>query len=115
MRHHGNLIKESLNIVFKSNFHYYVHKDTKERTVPMKSKKKIDQNVINIANEIIDTHLNSLETLTQWGINCTLYCIAISCKEVFNDISTPEQQNKTFDRPKWFVNLEKNIERLRTI
>ena len=44
-------------------------------------------------------------------INCT-----ISCKEIMDDITTPKQgnTNRKYEKPKWIVSLEINIERIRT-
>ena len=67
------------------------------------------------ANEITRTHLQSIENISLKEINCTIYSIAISCKEIIDDITTPKQGNKSKTRnPKWIVKLENNIERIRT-
>ena len=46
------------------------------------------------------------------GINCTIYCIAVSCKEIINDLPTEEIQNK-YNKPTWIINLENSNDRIR--
>ena len=89
-----DLIKEKLNMIFKRNYQNYVIKEIEQRTIPTKLNKKIDKDIIKVANEIIENHLYSSETISTWEINCTIYCIAISCKEINNDLPTGEIQNK---------------------
>ena len=45
--------------------------------------------------------------------NCTLYCIAILCKELNNDISEPVQQRKA--SKKWLVNMTNSIEKIKKL
>ena len=42
-------------------------------------------------------------------MNCTIYCIAISCKEIINDLPAGEIQNKKYNKPKWIVNFRREI------
>ena len=60
----------------------------------------------------MENNLCSLETTSTWKINCTIYCIAISCKEICNDLPTGKIQNKKYNKPEWIVNLENSIERI---
>ena len=75
-------IKEKLNIIFKRNCQNYVIKEIEQRTIPTKLNKKIDKDITKVANEIIENHLCSLETISTYEKNCTIYCITISCKEI---------------------------------
>ena len=66
--------------------------------------------------QITSTHLQSIESISLREINGTIYSIAISCKEIMDDITTLKQENTNWkhEKPKWNVNLENNIERIRT-
>ena len=105
-------IKEKFDIIFKRNYQNCVIEEIEQRTIPTKLDKKIDKNIIKVANELIENHLCSLEIISPCEKNCTIYCIAISCKEIIDDLPTGEIQNK-YNTPKWIVNLENSVERIR--
>ena len=62
--------------------------------------------VLNAAVIIVKDHLLSINNML-WDINCTLYCIAILCKELNNDISETSK--------KWSVNMTNSIEKIRKL
>ena len=68
------------------------------------------------ANKITSTHLQSTENISVREINCTIYSIAISYKEIMDDITTSKQENgnRKQEKPKQIVNLENDVERIRT-
>ena len=106
-------IKEKLGIIFKRKYQNYVIKEIEQQTIPTKLNTKIDKDIIKVANEIIENHLCSLETISAWKIISTIYCITILCKEIINDLPTGEMRNKRYNQPKWIVNFENSIERFR--
>ena len=73
-------------------------------------------NVPKNANKTTSIHLQSTENISVREINCKIYSIAISCKEIMDDITTPKQENtnQKQEKPKWIVNLENNRDRIRT-
>ena len=114
--HDIDALKEKLKNIFDRNYQYYIKRELKDRVIPTKTNKKVELNILKNANEITSTHLQSIENISLREINCTIYSIAISCKEIMDDITTPKQENtnRKQEKPKWIVNLENNIERIRT-
>ena len=114
--HDIDALKEKLKNIFDRNYQYYIKRELKDRVIPIKANKKVELNILKNANEITSTHLQSIENISLREINCTIYSIAISCKEIMDDITTPKQENtnRKEEKPKWNVNLENNIERIRT-
>ena len=114
--HDIDALKEKLKNIFDRNYQYYIKRELKDRVIPTKANKKVELNILKNANEITSTHLQSIENISLREINCTIYSIAISCKEIMDDITTPKQENtnRKQEKPKWIVNLENNLERIRT-
>ena len=114
--HDIGALKEKLKHIFDRNYQYYIKRELNDRVIPTKTNKKVELNILKNANEITSTHLQSIENISLREINCTIYSIAISCKEIMDDITTPKQENtnRKQEKPKWIVNLENNIERIRT-
>ena len=114
--HDNEALKEKVKNIFDCNYQYYIKRELKDRVIPVKANKKIELNTLKTANEITSTHLQSIENISLREINFTIYSIAISCKEIMDDITTPKQENtnRKQEKPKWIVNLENNIERIRT-
>ena len=103
--------------MFFRNYQYYIGRELKDRVTPTKVNKMIKLNKLKTANEIISTHLLSIENISLREINCTIYSTAFSSKEIMNDVSTHKQKNgnRKQEKPKWIVNFENNIERLKTV
>ena len=114
--HDTDALKEKLKNIFDRNYQYCIKRELKDHVIPTKANKKIELNILKNANEITSNHLQSIENVSLKEINCTIYSIAISYKEVVDDITTPKQgnTNRKQEKPKWIVNLENNIERIRT-
>ena len=91
--HDTDAMKEKLKNMFDRNYQYYIKREIKDRVIPMKSIKRIQLNILKNANEITSTHLQSIENISLREINCTIHSIAISCKEIMDDITTPKQEN----------------------
>ena len=108
-------MKEKLKNIFDPNYQYCIKRELKDRAIPMKANKKIELNILKNANEITSTHLKSIENISLREINCTIYSIAISCKEIMDDIATSKRENtnRKQEKLKWIVNLENNIDRIR--
>ena len=53
-----------------------------------------------------------MDNISCQEINCTIF----SCKEIIDHITTFKKENRNWkqEKPKWIVNLESDIERLRT-
>ena len=113
--HDTDALKEKLKNIFDRNYQYCIKRELKDHVIPTKANKKIELNILKNANEITSNHLQSIENVSLKEINCTIYSIAISYKEVVDDITTPKQgnTNRKQEKPKWIVNLENNIERIR--
>ena len=113
--HDIDALRQKLKNIFDRNYQYYIKRELKDRVIPTKTNKKVELNILKNANEITSTHLQSIENISLREINCTIYSIAISCKEIMDDITTPKQENtnRKQEKPKWIVNLENNIERIR--
>ena len=58
-------------------------------------------------------HLNRIENVTLWEINCTIYSIAVSCKELNDDVTTTEKRKN--EPPKWITSIENSINRIRKL
>ena len=114
--HDNEALKEKVKNIFDCNYQYYIKRELKDRVIPVKANKKIELNTLKTANEITSTHLQSIENISLREINFTIYSIAISCKEIMDDITTPKQENtsRKQEKTKCIVNLENNIERIRT-
>ena len=114
--HDTDALKEKLKNICDRNYQYCIKRELKDHVIPTKANKKIELNILKNANEITSNHLQSIENVSLKEINCTIYSIAISYKEVVDDITTPKQgnTNRKQEKPKWIVNLENNIERIRT-
>ena len=106
-------IKELLITIFKCNYDNYIHKDLSDQTVDTTTNKKIKNSLLDAANNVMRDHLNRIENVTLWEINCTIYSIAISCKELNNDVSTTEKRKN--EPPKWITSIENNINRIRKL
>ena len=48
-----------------------------------------------------------------WEINCAIYCIALTCKELNNDVRTSEKRKN--GPPKWITSIESSINRIRKL
>ena len=55
-------------------------------------------------------HLNRIENITLWEINCTIYSIAVSCEELNDDVATTEKRKN--EPPKWITSTENSIKRI---
>ena len=86
-------LKEKLKNIFDRNYQYCIKRELKDCIIPTKGNKKIELNILKDSNEITSTHLQSIENISLKEINCTIYSIAISCKEIMDDITTPKQRN----------------------
>ena len=106
-------IKESLATIFKRNYDNYIHKSRSDRTIDTTTNKKINKNLLNTPNDVIRNHLNNIENVTLWEINCAIYCIALTCKELNNDVRTSEKRKN--GPPKWITSIESSINRLRKL
>ena len=58
-------------------------------------------------------HLNRIENVTLWEINCTICSIAVSCKELNDDVTTTEKRKN--EPPKWITSIENSINRIRKL
>ena len=58
-------------------------------------------------------HLNRIENVTLWEIICTIYSIAVSCKELNDDVTTTEKRKN--EPPKWITSIENSINRITKI
>ena len=106
-------IKELLITILKRNYDNYIHKDLSDQTVDTTTNKKIKNSLLDAANNVMRDHLNRIENVTLWEINCTIYSIAISCKELNNGVSTTEKRKN--EPPKWITSIENNINRIRKL
>ena len=92
-------VKESLAKIFKRNYDNYIHKNLSDRFIDTTTNKKINRNLLNTANDVMRNQLNNIDKFTLREINCTIYCIALTCKELNNDVRT---SGKRKDEPrKW--------------
>ena len=91
--HDTDALKEKLKNIFDRNYQYYIIRELKDRGIPIKANKKVELNILKNANEITSTHLQSIENISLRETNCRIYSIAISCKEIMDDITTPKQEN----------------------
>ena len=106
-------IKESLATIFKRNYDSYIHKCFSDRTIDTTTNKKINKNLLNKANDVMRNHLNNIENVTLWEINCAIYRIALTCKELNNDVTTSEKRK--IGPPKWITSIESSINRIRKL
>ena len=88
--HDIDALNEKLKNIFDRNYQYYIKRELKDRVIPTKEKKKVELNIFKNANEITSIHLQAIENISLREIHCTIYSIAISCKEIMDDITTPE-------------------------
>ena len=65
---------------------------------------------MNIASDLTRNDLNNIEIVTLWEINCTIYRIALTCKELNNDVRTSEKRKN--EPPKWITSTESGINRI---
>ena len=80
-------VKEQLKKLFQQNYQLSHPRDLNERLLRTKPNKIIENRVLKTADIIVKEHLLSISKKTLWDVNCILYCIAISCKIVNNDVS----------------------------
>ena len=114
--HDNDAVKEKVKNIFDCNYQYYIKRELKDCIIPVKANKKIELNTLKTANESTSTHLQSIENISLREINFTIYSIAISCKEIMDNITTPKKEHtsRKQEKTKCIVNLENNIERIRT-
>ena len=93
----NDLIKESFTTIFKRNYDNYFHKDLSDRTIDTTTNKKIMKSLLDAANDVMRDHINRIENVTLSEINCTIYSIAVSCKELNNNV-TKLRRERTNDR-----------------
>ena len=67
-------------------------------------------NLLNTASDVTRNDLNNIENVTLWEINCTIYCIALTCKELNNDVRTSEKRKN--EPVKWITSTESGINRI---
>ena len=106
-------IKESLATIFKRNYGNYIDKSLRDRTIDTTTSKKVNKNLLNTANDVMRNHLNNIENVTLWEINCAIYCIALTCKELNNDVRTSEKKKNR--PPKWITSIESSINRIKKL
>ena len=80
-------VKEQLKKLFQQNCQLSHPRDLNERLLRTKPNKIIENRVLKTADIIVKEHLLSISKKTLWDVNCILYCIVISCKEVNDDVS----------------------------
>ena len=68
---------------------------------------------MNTVDEVMRNHLNNTENVTLWEINFTIYCIALTCKELNNDVRTSEKRKN--ELPKRITSIESSINRIRKL
>ena len=100
--HDTDPLKEKLKNIFFRNYQYYIERELKYRVTPTKAYKMIELNILKTANEIISTHLLSIENISLPEINCTIYSTVFSSKEIMDDVSTHKQEkgNRKQEKPK---------------
>ena len=55
-------------------------------------------------------YLSNIKNFTLWKINCTINCIALTCKELNNDVRTSKKRKN--EPSKWITSIESSINRI---
>ena len=98
--HDNDAVKEKVKNIFDCNYQYYIKRELKDCIIPVKANKKIELNTLKTANESTSTHLQSIENISLREINFTIYSIAISCKEIMDNITTPKKEHTVENKKK---------------
>ena len=111
----NDVLKEQLSVPYLRNYNIYHEKDVNDRLIYTKANKTITKETLQAANVVIKEHLNTIDSPTLWDVNCSIYSIALACKELNDDIKEINNQQRKKDEPKWIVNLKNSIERTRKL
>ena len=103
-----------LEPIFKSNYETIKVKNLDNRVDTTDVNKAISNDVLLDINTVANRHLQSIDGVTFWEINVTLYAAVASVKQYTNDLKQIERRpiGKN-SAPCWIKQLEHSIERIR--
>ena len=103
-----------LEPIFKSNYETIKVKNLDNRVDTTDVNKAISNDVLLDINTVANRHLQSIDGVTFWEINVTLYAAVASVKQYTNDLKQIERKpiGKN-SAPCWIKQLEHSIERIR--
>ena len=86
-----------------------------ERVLLTKPNERINKETLFAADSIVQEHITSLNNVSLWDINCSIYSMTISCKQLNGDIGVINNQQIKKEEPKWIVNMKNSIEKIRKL
>ena len=103
-----------LEPIFKSNYETIKVKNLDNRVDTTDVNKAISNDVLLDINTVANRHLQSIDGVTFWEINVTLYAAVASVKQYTNDLKQIERKPiRKNSAPCWIKQLEHSIERIR--
>ena len=115
-----NLNDEQLQLVeklkpsFNSNFETFKLQTIEERVYTTKINKKIPTDYLKAINTVACEYLTSIDNITFWDINVSIYTTAVTIKQELNDLKEINRNiNSKNTSPRWTIKFEDSINRMR--
>ena len=91
--------------------------ELKDRPYCTKVRKKPDNELLGIINELGKQHLNNIQTtsgcISPWDINATMYIAAITTQTTLKNLKEVKNARATQPKPGWIRQLEQRVESIR--
>ena len=105
---------EKLKPSFNSNFDTFKVQTIEERVYTTKINKKIPTDYLKAINTVAREYLNSIDNITFWDINVSIYTTAVTIKQELNDLKEINRNmNAKNTSPRWMIKFEDSINRMR--
>ena len=104
--------REQLKSLFLSNYETFRSMSIDKHALLTNPNKGINKETLFAADSIVQEHITSLNNVSLWDINCSIYSMAISCKQLNGDIDVINDQQIKKEEPKWIMNLKNSIEKI---
>ena len=107
---------EKLKPSFNSNFETFKLQTTEERVYTTKINKKIPTDYLKAINTVTREYLTSIDNITFWDINVSIYTTAVTIKQELNNLKEINRNiNAKNTSPRWMIKFEDSINRSRKI
>ena len=111
-----NLNDEQLQLVeklkpsFNSNFETFKLQTIEERIYTTKINKKIPTDYLKAINTVAREYLTSIDKITFWDINVSIYTTAVTIKQELNDLKEINRNiNAKNTSPRWMIKFEDSL------
>ena len=107
--------REQLKNLYLTNYETFHGMSIDKHALLRNPNKRINKETLFAADSIVQEHITSLNNVSLWDINCSIYSMEISCKQLNGDIDVINNQRIKKEEPKWIMNLKNSIEKIRKL